>query len=185
VQQSSYALLGDFAIFAYPQLKPFLPQIMPELMTRIDPNMDAMYQSVCINAIWAVGEIALQTGAEMAHWAPPLLERLIAILCGPPMTRTLLENVAITIGRLGVVVPELIAPHLETFGQPWCKHTRALLDNAEKETAFLGMCRMIQTNPSGMFRHFSFFCDAVALWQTPSPELATEFAQIFKGFREM
>jgi hypothetical protein len=36
------------------------------------------------------------------------------------LNKSLLENSAITLGRLGWVCPELVAPHMDHFMQPWC-----------------------------------------------------------------
>ncbi|CAJ0625851.1 11592_t:CDS:1, partial [Entrophospora sp. SA101] len=57
--------------------------------------------------------------AEMQPWVPPLLQRLIAILTCETTPRTLLENAGITIGRLGLVCPQLVAPHLDVFSEAW------------------------------------------------------------------
>ena len=64
--------------------------------------------------------------------------------------RTLLENAAITIGRLGLVCPTDVAAHLPTFTQGWCKALRNIRDNHEKESAFYGLCAMIEVNPQGV-----------------------------------
>ena len=34
--------------------------------------------------------------------------------------KTLLENTAITIGRMGLVCPQIVAPSLLQFVRPWC-----------------------------------------------------------------
>ena len=49
------------------------------------------------------------------------------------MNKSLLENTAITIGRLGYVCPDVAAPHLETFVQAWCTALRSIRDDVEKE----------------------------------------------------
>jgi len=36
------------------------------------------------------------------------------------LNKSLLENSAITLGRLGWVCPELVAPHMDHFMEPWC-----------------------------------------------------------------
>ncbi|CAG8612556.1 16942_t:CDS:2, partial [Acaulospora colombiana] len=117
VRQSAYALLGDLSIACFPRIKPFLNQFMVDLISQVDPA--AEHVSVCNNAAWAAGEIALQCGAEMQPWIPPLLERLIPLLTNESTPRTLLENAGITIGRLGLVCPQLVAPHLDTFSEAW------------------------------------------------------------------
>lgn len=63
MRQSAYALLGDLAISAFDLLRPSLPQIMPELINQIEPDPKMENISVCNNAAWAAGEIALQYGS--------------------------------------------------------------------------------------------------------------------------
>jgi hypothetical protein len=41
------------------------------------------------------------------------------------LNKSLLENSAITLGRLGWVCPELVAPHMDHFMQPWCSARRS------------------------------------------------------------
>jgi transportin-1 len=63
VRQSAYALLGDIAISCFPILKPFLPQIMPDAINSIETSPKPENVSVCNNACWSAGEIALQNSA--------------------------------------------------------------------------------------------------------------------------
>lgn len=67
VRQSSYALLGDCAIYVFEQLHPYMPTIMDLLVQQLDienleePESDTAY-SVVNNACWSCGEIALKQG---------------------------------------------------------------------------------------------------------------------------
>lgn len=98
VRQSSYALLGDTAISCFPILKPLLPQFMPVLISHIEVEPRLAEVSVCNNAAWAAGEIALQAGGDMEPWVNPLMERLVPILISSKAARSLTENSAVTIG---------------------------------------------------------------------------------------
>jgi len=71
-------------------------------------------------------------------------------------------------------------------------------DNDEKDSAFRGFCKLIQTNPAGVAKvwrssceswnvcsltpvltqSFMWFCNAVVRWQHPSPELNEMFAHV-------
>lgn len=51
-------------------------------------------------------------------------------------------------------------------------------DNEEKESAFRGLCLMINCNPQGVAAYFIFFCDAIASWQEPSEELRFMFGRV-------
>ena len=46
---------------------------------------------------------------------------------------------AITIGRLGLVCSEDIAPYLNRFIRLWCASLRNIRDNDEKDSAFRGV----------------------------------------------
>lgn len=85
---------------------------------------------------------------------------------------------AITIGRLGFVCPAEVAPSLPQFVRKWCSSLRNIRDNEEKDSAFRGMCCMIQVNPNGILPDFVFFCDAVASWNNPKNDLKETFVKV-------
>ncbi|WFD32655.1 hypothetical protein MSPP1_003704 [Malassezia sp. CBS 17886] len=187
VRQSAYALLGDLAIAVFAQLRPFLPVHMPQLLAQINPDNMHDTLSVCNNATWAAGEIALQYGGdpELHQWVPELLSKLIAVLLHPRSVKSISENAAVTVGRLGLVAPQLVAPHLAVFIEPWCQALWDIKDNDEKDSAFRGLCEMISINPNGATAGFAYFCNAVVRWTHPSATLNDMFRKILYGFREM
>ena len=93
------------------------------------------------------------------------------IITKASLNRNLLENTAITLGRLGLVAPEVVAPHLEEFVVPWCLSLRNIRDDVEKDSAFRGMCMMIKTNPNGVLKGLVYVCDAIASWYYPANDL--------------
>jgi hypothetical protein len=60
VRQSAYALLGDLAISCFEHIRTYVPQFMPHLLTQIEARPEHL--SVCNNATWAAGEIAIKWG---------------------------------------------------------------------------------------------------------------------------
>jgi transportin-1 len=46
--------------------------------------------------------------------------------------------------------PALVAPHLSEFAQAWCQALYEIRDNEEKDSAFRGLCTLVQTNPAGI-----------------------------------
>ena len=53
--------------------------------------------------------------------------------------------------------PGLIAPLLPDFVQAWCQALYEIRDNEEKDSAFRGLCTLVQTNPGGIAKvRFSF-----------------------------
>ncbi|KAJ3039881.1 hypothetical protein HDV00_011664 [Rhizophlyctis rosea] len=187
VRQSAYALLGDLAISAFGHVRPHLNQLLPQLIHQIEEKPAQVGVSVTNNATWAVGEISLKYESEIAPWVEALLPRLITLLTASPHhtsnTSTLRENAAITIGRLGWVVPDQVAPHLEHFVQPWCETLRDIRDNLEKESAFRGLVKMVEVNPKGVAQHFAYFCDAVVRWKRISPDLNEMFRRVLTYFK--
>ena len=102
------------------------------------------------NACWALGELAIKIPVDTLQPAvAPLAERLVPILAAPAgaMPRSILENSAITLGRVAWMCPEPLAGALEHFVWPWCQVLRSIRDDLEKEHAFLGLCRLLRLNP--------------------------------------
>ncbi|XP_060536964.1 transportin-1 [Cylas formicarius] len=179
VRQSSFALLGDLTKACFQHVKPHISSFLPILGQNLNPE----YISVCNNATWAIGEISIKLGAETRPFIPLVLNQLIDIINRPDTPKTLLENTAITIGRLGYVCPHDVAPMLQQFVRQWCISLRNIRDNEEKDSAFRGMCQMIQVNPAGVVGDFIFFCDAVASWITPKEDLKEVFVKILHSFK--
>jgi len=187
VRQSAYALVGDMAISCPAMLRPFLPQIMPELITQIEPEPKVEFISACNNAVWSVGEIAMHFSGDVDfhQWVTPLISRLIPILLNTKSPKSLSENAAVTIGRLSLIQPQVVAPHLEVFASRWCEALWEIKDNEEKDSAFRGFCSLIEVNPQGIQNHFMWFCNAVAKWASPSEALNETFRRILNGFKQL
>ncbi|KAM7425948.1 Transportin-1 [Porites harrisoni] len=179
VRQSSFALLGDLTKACFQHVKPCIGDFLPILGQNLNPE----FISVCNNATWAIGEISVQLGSDMKQYINLVLQQLITIINRPHTPKTLQENTAITIGRLGLVCPQEVAPLLPQFIQKWCTSLRNIRDNEEKDSAFRGICNMIGLNPGGVVQDFIFFCDAVASWVNPSPDLKDMFLKILHGFK--
>lgn len=179
VRQSSFALLGDLTKACFQHVHPCIPDFLPILGQNLNPE----FISVCNNATWAIGEISIKLGPETRPYIPLVLSQLIDIINRPNTPKTLLENTAITIGRLGYVCPHDVAPMLQQFVRQWCTSLRNIRDNDEKDSAFRGMCQMITVNPAGVVADFIFFCDAVASWICPKEDLKEVFVKILHGFK--
>lgn len=176
VRQSTFALIGDLAKSCYQHLQPLVHGFLPVLAANINPDNI----SVCNNSIWAIGEITMKMGPEIKAFLqiifPPLL---LVMMRDRPTAKTLQENCAITIGRLGIFCHDEIAPHLDKFVRPWCMALRNIRDNQEKESAFYGLCLMIDKNPTGVSSHFIFLCDAIVSWNAPTDVLKQMFTRVF------
>lgn len=179
VRQSSFALLGDLTKACFSYIRPQIGQFMSVLAN----NLGSEHISVSNNAIWAIGEICIQLGEGMQPYASMFVRPLIEIINRQNTPKTLHENTAITIGRLGYVCPNELAPHLATFIRHWCLFLRNIRDNEEKDSAFRGICNLITLNPTGVLNDFLFFCDAVASWNCPKEDLKERFYSILHGFK--
>ena len=61
VRQSAFALLGDLTKACFKLVQPHVDQLVPILARNLNPE----YISVCNNACWAIGEIAIVHGTGM------------------------------------------------------------------------------------------------------------------------
>uniref|UniRef100_A0A8C1HQL1 Transportin 2a n=1 Tax=Cyprinus carpio carpio TaxID=630221 RepID=A0A8C1HQL1_CYPCA len=167
VRQSSFALLGDLTKACFLHVKPCIAEFLPVLGLNLNPE----FISVCNNATWAIGEIPFFNFGKHS-W--PFVYFFLFCVC----------ETAITIGRLGYVCPQEVAPMLPQFIRPWCTSLRNIRDNEEKDSAFRGICVMIGVNPGGVVQDFIFFCDAVASWVNPKDDLRDMFYKILHGFKD-
>jgi len=150
-----------------------MQNIMSSLIPQI--RVDGNSPSVCNNAAWAVGEIAVQLGPAFQPYILPLLQRFITVMNADNPPGPVLENSAIAVGRLGLVCPDQVAPQLPVFASSFVRALRDVRDNEEKDSAFRGFCTLIGKNPSGLSSDLTNFVIAVAKYTEPSPELAEMF----------
>ncbi|ORZ18863.1 armadillo-type protein [Absidia repens] len=181
VRQPSYALLGSLAISCFEHIRAMVPHFIPLIIQRIDYTESV---SVCSNAAWAAGEIAIKLGNEIQPYVEPLLQRLLPLIVYKNIKCT--ENVAITIGRLGLICPTIVAPHLKEFIQPWLESLTTVSDNEEKASAFSGLCEMIKVNPEGAADSlFVVVFPAIANYKSAPPSLKESFYNILAAYRQM
>jgi transportin-1 len=149
-------------------------------MTSLVPQIvaEGTAPSVCNNAAWAAGEIAIQLQGQFRPFASPLLERLIQVMNAPSTPGPVLENSAICIGRVGLVCADDVAPQLPAFAASFIRALKDVRDNDEKDSAFRGFCTLIGNNPSGLAGDLTNFVIAVAKYSEPSPELAEMFRTV-------
>ena len=176
MRQSALALVGDLAISAPHLLEPYFSVIMPDIVSQITPDIEL--QNVSNNAIWACGEISCHLGVKIEPWASIILPRLLEILFKDNLAVALRENAAMTIGRLGLAAPEVLAPSLDDFASKFCIILRGARGNDEKDTAFQGFCHIVQRNPNGLIKHIANFTLTIAKYEDPSPQLMDMFKKV-------
>ncbi|XP_020966627.1 transportin-1 isoform X3 [Arachis ipaensis] len=143
--------------------------------------------SVANNACWAIGELAVKVRQEVSPIVLTVISCLVPILQhAEGLNKSLIENSAITLGRLAWVCPELVSPHMEHFMQPWCTALSMIRDDVEKEDAFRGLCAMVKANPSGALSSLVNMCTAIASWhEIRSEDLHNEVCQVLHGYKQM
>ena len=151
----------------HPHLVGVLPNYMPVLIENINPAA----LSVCNNASWAIGEISVKAGPEMmSPFVAAIMGKLVPIINNHDINPNLLENTAITIGRLAKMCPAVIAPRVGDFLHAWCLSLQDVKHRGEKEHAFEGLCLMLQQNPNVLLEAggaqdiFEAFAWAIASW---------------------
>ncbi|XP_028113618.1 transportin-1-like isoform X9 [Camellia sinensis] len=181
-------------IYLQPRLSEFLDVATKQLNT---PKLKETI-AVANNACWAIGELAVKVREEISPIVMTLISCLVPILQhAEEFNKSLMENSAITLGRLAWVCPELVSPHMEHFMQAWCIAlsmyvlvlfftTPRIRDDIEKEEAFRGLCAMVRTNPSGALSSLVFMCKAIASWhEIRSEDLHNEVCQVLHGYKQM
>ncbi|XP_043812783.1 transportin-1 isoform X3 [Manihot esculenta] len=187
VRQSALALLGDLArvcpVYLRPSLSNFLNIAAKQLGS---PELQESI-SVANNACWAIGELAIKVREEVSPVLMTVISCLVPILHhAEGLNRSLVENSAITLGRLAWVCPELVSPHMEHFMQPWCAALSMIRDDVEKEDAFRGLCAIVRLNPSGALNSLVYMCRAIASWQViRSEDLHNEVCQVLHAYKQM
>lgn len=189
VRQSSYALLGDCAISIFPQLEPFIPNILPTLIKQLDLDMikdDDRHTgfSVLNNACWSCGEIAVNEKAPLSPYADKLYQGLFSIITNEEIIDSVNENAAMALGRLGICCPDQLAPQLGEYASPFLKSMSKIDFTREKASAFLGFNQVVMKNPQAMESCLGEFFQSIAAF--PSKSLGQEdYRDIQTSFQQV
>ncbi len=189
IRQSAYALLGDLCIYG---VHNFILPVLHDVMVCIGSEIaNHTYDSIpsCNNAIWALGELSLRIdGSTMSPYLANFLRVLVQMCLKTDMDATVLENTAITIGRLGNNNAQAMGQHLPQVLFPWSSYMLHSEENEEKQTAFQGMCNVIVTNPSALNTNdtagkdaLCYFLTCIAIYEDPGEELAQTFHMLIHG----
>ncbi|KAF5838766.1 ARM repeat-containing protein, partial [Dunaliella salina] len=147
LRQSGFALVGDLARCCISHLTPLAPHLLTAALAALMPQqLVQANMKACNNACWSLGEMCLKLSPSLvAECAQSAANRMAYILALPVrLPRSLVENAAIALGRLSMMAPALVAPHLPHFFVPWCQALRSVRDDVEKEHGFLGLCALLR-----------------------------------------
>lgn len=110
-------------------------------------------------------------GNTIEPFVKTLLERMAPILSSLKASPNLLENTAITMGRLALAAPEQVAPHLGEIIRTWCQTMVHVSVGAEQDSALRGICKAASYNPAAIQQGGDFLMQALARSENPSEEL--------------
>ena len=154
VKQSAYALLGDCAIYIFPQLQQYLSVLLEVLIPQLDladANEDPETAfRVINNACWSCGEISMRQKDGMAPYVDRLLGKLGVIMLSSDVPDSLTENAAIALGRLGIGCHQQLAPHLSSFAPPFLRAMAKVSWTDEKGHAYKGFSQVVLDNPTAL-----------------------------------
>ncbi|KAL6556349.1 Transportin-1 [Orobanche gracilis] len=164
--------IGELAIKVHKEISPVVLHVVSSLVP--------ILQYPEFSPLGPVDAVACITNA-----VPFSVIALFLWIAEKSLNKSLIENSAITIGRLAWVCPELVSPHMEHFMQPWCVALSTIRDDIEKEDAFRGLCAVIRANPSGALKSLTFMCKAIASWhEIRSEDLHNEVCQVLHGYKQ-
>ena len=115
-----------------------------------------------------------------------IVQKLTIIFSSKKLNKSLAQNIAITLGRLGLINPEAVAKHLDKIAKQWCVSLRYLKgkeDNDEKFQAYKGLCYTIGHNTTAITKEFPYFCSAIVHFKEPRPEMHLIFKKILHTFK--
>jgi transportin-1 len=187
VRQSGFALMGDLAKFQPAHLMATLQRCLEVCCAALQPDqLQPECMKACTNAGWSIGELVIRAPVEELQLvAVPLMQVLAPVLSVRTSTsKGLLENAAISLGRLALRCPQPLAPYLKSFAEPWCVALRRVHDGQEKEQAFGGLCALVHQNPLAAWPFFLPLGNAFASWRTQNDEaLHRSMAEILRGYK--
>ncbi|KAG2202751.1 hypothetical protein INT47_004775 [Mucor saturninus] len=183
VLQSTFALLGDIAMASFNLLEPYMHTIFSEMIGILHNRHYMIPISVYNNVLWALGEMVLRWDArQVQRYIPSLMEVLLPLLVHGHVPASIHENAMIALGRLGLASPVHVAPYLSQFIKPWLEKSLSVREGDEKETAFRGLCAVINLNAQDAHSELGLLLVAMATWRNPAPPLAMEIQHVVKGF---
>ena len=95
--------------------------------------------------------------------------------------RGLVQNAAVSVGRVSMRTPETISVHADVFLSGWCAALRGLTDGDEKRDAFRGLICVVRANPHVVHTHFKSICECFASWRTvDDPELVESMGYVVR-----
>ena len=147
VRQSCFALLGDIVYFYNPQiLAGTLSQILKIIGIEIMHNDDMDGAPAVVNSIWCLGLISERI--DMSHYILDMSRIILDLFTTTTQVvdSSIVENLAITIGRMAITHPEVFNTGVfasDAVWGKWCKSVADLESLEEKSSAYMGFTKII------------------------------------------
>lgn len=94
-----------------------------------------------------------------------------------------MQNICITLGRLGVVSGPLAGKAFGDFAQVWCETMTCTRNDWEKTTAFVGLTKMVQANPQACMGCIPQLFVAICSCYPVPPPMAAGFVEILNNYK--
>ncbi|AMD19088.1 HBR187Cp [Eremothecium sinecaudum] len=147
VRQSSYALIGDMSVtFNQEVMSPLLATTLKSIVQDIMYNDDPEATSCVNNAVWSLGLIAERN--DIREYIIDIVRAVLDLFTSTNTSQKyVLENLAVTIGRLAIFHAEQLA--LEPFTseellRKWCTIAKDLQDTEEKVSCYGGFLKILK-----------------------------------------
>lgn len=192
IRRDCLASGGQIAKYCHPILQGKVEKIAQAYIDNLfvvseeyDPGK--LYSDCCNNGAWAVGEIALAYPNEFMSIVPQFGEKISNILADTNIKKDPLldQNLAVALGRLGLVNPEAIAALLENFLKPFCVSLDQIKNDPEKQQAFRGLFLAISKNPNGIVKDFVFLCSALVNFENAEADLHELALKLVVNFKAL
>ncbi|KAH6649013.1 armadillo-type protein [Truncatella angustata] len=157
VRQSAYALLGDCAKYIFSELQGSLTKIFPILIQQLDLG-DILDEEV-------ESGFSVVNNACLAPFVPDLFRRFVEIIADPNIPKSVSENAAIALGRLGLANAGLLAPQLGNWAEEFLTSMDEVDPSDEKATAFRGFTAIVEQNPMAMEKSLLHYFTSIARYR--------------------
>ncbi|QLG71905.1 hypothetical protein HG535_0C02570 [Zygotorulaspora mrakii] len=147
VRQSAFALLGDIVYFHEPRLLAnSLPEFLKLIAIEMVHNDDSDGVSALVNAIWCLGLIGERI--NLTDYIVDLSRLILDLFTTTSqiLDKSVTENLAITIGRLGMTLPEVFSSGpfaSDSVWSKWCLSVNDLESLEEKSSAYMGFIKIV------------------------------------------
>mmetsp|Transcript_1835 Transcript_1835/g.3087 ORF Transcript_1835/g.3087 Transcript_1835/m.3087 type:complete len:926 (+) Transcript_1835:171-2948(+) len=193
-RQCAFGLFGEL-VSSVPQIiEPIVPLSM-EIMAKTIYPVDEDNINVSVNAAWAIGELTIKLRENIRPFADEITNRLVLLLVEENLEHSLKLNAAITLGRIALFCPDVVAEHLHDCAIAWCIIIKMMVQDSadrldasleEKENCVYGLYKAIQVKPMGIAGGaFSYFCVmlATALNDEPTNEFFQASHNVMTGLK--